>query len=419
MHQVSDPQLDQKLADLARRRPIAAYVGFDPTADSLHVGHFLGIFGLMYAQRNGIRPIAIVGGATGLIGDPSGKTVERQLLTKETVARNVEGLRAVISKFLDFNHPTAPAKIVNNLDWFEKMSAIDFLRDVGRNFRLGSMLAKESVKTRMAANDEGMSYTEFSYQLLQGYDFYRLYKDHDCVLQLGGSDQWGNITAGIDLIRKMEGESGHAFGITWPLMTTSSGQKFGKSEGNAVWLTAEKTKPFDYYQFWLRTEDADVARYLRLFTFLPLEEIDAIVAEHTQAPERRVAQKRLAEEQTKLVHGAEAAAQAISASQTLYGGADRLDDAAVAALAAQGVPTTTIARSKLDAGWPVLDALVETGLTRSKGDARRLIAQGGLYVNNETLADPNARLGPQHLATATAIVLRGGKKNYRLVRVDA
>jgi tyrosyl-tRNA synthetase len=186
-----------------------------------------------------------------------------------------------------------------------------------------------------------------------------------------------------------------------------------------VWLTAEKTKPFDYYQFWLRTEDADVARYLRLFTFLPLEEIDAIVAEHTQAPERRVAQKRLAEEQTKLVHGAEAAAQAISASQTLYGGADRLDDAAVAALAAQGVPTTTIARSKLDAGWPVLDALVETGLTRSKGDARRLIAQGGLYVNNETLADPNARLGPQHLATATAIVLRGGKKNYRLVRVDA
>lgn len=419
--QASDPDLDAKLARLNAQRPISAYVGFDPTADSLHVGNFVAILGLMYAQRNGIRPIAVVGGATGLIGDPSGKSSERQLQTKETVARNAEGIRKVLARFLRFDDPQAPASIVSNLDWFGPMSAIDFLRDVGKHFRVGSMLAKDSVRSRMEASDEGMSYTEFSYQLLQGYDFYRLFKDHNCVLQLGGSDQWGNITAGTDLIRKLEGEGGNAFAVTMPLVTTASGAKFGKSEGNAVWLTADRTSPFDFYQFWLRTEDLDVARYLRMFTFLPLEEIEAIYHQHQQAPELRLAQKKLAEEMTRLVHGPEAMQQAIAASATLYGGAaasQQLDASAIEALAAQGVPTTAIERPTLDAGWSVIDAAVASGLAKTKSDARRLIAQNGLYVNNNVVEDVNAKLTESDLIAGVAIVFRSGKKNYRLIRVN-
>jgi tyrosyl-tRNA synthetase len=417
VHQTSEPALDARLAQLAARGPISCYAGFDPTADSLHVGNFVPILALMHAQRNGIPPIAVVGGATGMIGDPSGKAAERNLLTKEQVAQNSDGIRRVLEKFLDFNHPTAPAKLVSNLDWFGSITAIDFLRDIGKHFRVGSMLAKESVRSRMEASDEGMSYTEFSYQLLQGYDFYRLYKDHNCVLQLGGSDQWGNITAGTDLIRKLEGESGHAFALTMPLITTSSGAKFGKSEGNAVWLTADRTPPFDFYQFWLRTEDADVERYLKIFTFLPVAEVDAIVAEHQRAPEKRVAQKRLAEEMTTLVHGADAARLAVSASQTLYGAPlTEFTEETIDALAAE-VPTTSLSRAKIEAGWPILDAVVETGLAKSKGEARRLVAQGGLYLNNKQVSDVNTKLDATSLATPTAIVLRSGKKTYRLIKL--
>lgn len=420
VQQVSDPAIDQRLAELGARRPIAAYAGFDPTASSLHVGNFVAIIGLMYAQRNGIRPIAIVGGATGLIGDPSGKTAERVLQTKETVAENVRGIRGVLERFLRFDDAKAPAQIVNNLDWFGTMSAIDFLRDVGKHFRIGSMLAKDSVRSRMEASDEGMSYTEFSYQLLQGFDFYRLYKDHNCVLQLGGSDQWGNITAGIDIIRKLEGEGGSALGLTMPLITTSSGAKFGKSEGNAVWLTAERTKPFDFYQFWLRTEDADVGRYLKYFTFLGLDEIEALVVEHGKCPEKRVAQKKLAEEMTRLVHGEVAVEQAVTASGTLYGGGgvDQLDAAAVDALASQGVPTVGVSRGRLEGGYLVVEAAVDVGLVKSKGEARRLIAQHGLSVNNVVVTDANLALTSAHLIADTAIVLRAGKKNYRLIRVS-
>jgi len=419
-HQVSDPTLDARLAELAAKGPVAAYVGFDPTADSLHVGNFVAILGLVYAQRAGIRPIALVGGATGLIGDPSGKSAERQLQSKDVIAANARGIQRVLERFLDFNHPTAPAQIVNNLDWMGPMSAIDFLRDVGKHFRIGSMLAKDSVRARMDASAEGMSYTEFSYQLLQGYDFYRLYKDHRCVLQLGGSDQWGNITAGTDLIRKLEGEGGHAFALTMPLITDARGEKVGKTQGKAVWLTEDRTPAFDFYQYWLRTEDADVVRYLKFFTFLPVPAIDALAAEHQRDPGQRVAQKRLAHELTALVHGADAADKAVAASAKLYaaGGLDHLDDAAIDALAAQGAPTITIDRARLDAGWPVIDAVVETGLAKSKGDARRLIEQGGLYVNNHPFTDLKAPLTPAHLATATAMVFRGGKKNYRLVRVQ-
>lgn len=417
--QASVPDLDERLSKIAAQRPIAAYAGFDPTADSLHVGHFMGILGLIYAQRNGIRPIAIVGGATGLIGDPSGKTSERPLLTKDDVAKNVEGIKAVLSKFLDFNHPTAPAMIVNNLDWFGPMSVVDFLRDVGRAFRLGSMLSKESVKLRMESSDEGMSYTEFSYQLLQGYDFYRLYKDRGVILQLGGSDQWGNITAGIDVIRKMEGESGNAFALTWPLLLDSAGKKMGKSEGNPVWLSPEKTSPFDFYQYWVReVQDADVERFLKNITFVPLEEVAAIVAEHKKAPEKRTAQRRLAEEITRIVHGDEATKQAIAASQMMYGSAvAELDAAAIEALVSQGVHTITVEREKLAAGYLVIDACVDSGLAKSKSEARRLMQQGGVYVNNAAVSDPAAVLKGDALVAGIAVVLRSGKKNYRLVKV--
>jgi tyrosyl-tRNA synthetase len=276
------------------------------------------------------------------------------------------------------------------------------------------------VKLRMEGSDEGMSYTEFSYQLLQGYDFYRLYKDHGVVLQLGGSDQWGNITAGIDVIRKLEGESGHAFALTWPLLLDSAGKKMGKSEGNPVWLSAEKTSPFDFYQYWVRNvEDADAERFLKNITFLPLEEIAQIVAEHAKAPEKRTAQRRLAEEITRIVHGEAATKQAIAASNTLYGGGgvESLDAAAVEALAAQGVPTTEVARSRFDSGMAVIDAVVETGLAKSKSDARRLMQQGGLSVNNTPVADHNAKFTAEHLIANSAIVLRAGKKNYRLLRI--
>jgi tyrosyl-tRNA synthetase len=418
VHQTSDPELDTRLAELAARGPISCYAGFDPTADSLHVGHYMGILGLIYAQRNGIQPVAVVGGATGMIGDPSGRSSERQLLSKEDIARNVEGLKEVLSKFLDFNHPTVPAILVNNLDWFGPMSVVDFLRDIGRSFRLGSMLAKESVKVRMESSEEGMSYTEFSYQLLQGYDFYRLYKDQNVVLQLGGSDQWGNITAGTDLIRRLEGESGHAFGLTWPLMVDSSGKKLGKSEGNSVWLSAYKTSPFDFYQYWVRDiQDADVERFLKSLTFLPLEEIAKVVVEHRAAPEKRIAQKRLAAEMTTLVHGAEATRQAIAASERLYGTPVReFTEETISALAAE-VPTITIDRAKLEAGWAIVDAVVETGLAKSKGEARRLIAQGGMYVNNKQVSDANTKLDASSLATSSALVLRSGKKTYRLVKI--
>ncbi len=417
-HQASDLDLDRKLGELAARRPIAAYAGFDPTADSLHVGNFVAILSLMYAQRHGIRPIAIVGGATGMIGDPSGKSTERELLTKTTVQGFASGIRRVLEKFLDFEHPTASAIIVNNIDWFDSMSAIDFLRDVGKHFRVGNMLAKDSVRSRMEAGDEGMSYTEFSYQLLQGYDFYKLYKEHGCILQMGGSDQWGNIMAGVDLVRKIEGESGNVFGLTMPIITDSSGKKFGKSEGNAVWLTADRTKPFDFYQFWLRTDDADAGRFLKLFTFLPLPEIEVVMREHAQSPEKRVAQKKLAIEMTTLVHGAEVAAQALSASETLYGSSvEQLSAATVDALAAQGVASTTVSATQLQGGFGLLDAAVASGLAKSKGEARRLVAQGGLYINNVVAADPNALLKTSDLIGGKAIVLRGGKKNYRLLRV--
>ena len=415
LKQVTDNDLDAKLAALADAGPIACYAGFDPTADCLHVGNYVPIRGLMSAQRHGIQPIAVVGGATGLVGDPSGKDAERQFLTMDKVAANTKGIRSVLERFLDFDHPTAPATIVNNLDWFGPMLAIDFLRNIGKHFRVGPMLGKESVRARMSASDEGISFTEFSYQLLQGYDFYRLYKDHRCVLQIGGSDQWGNITAGIDLTRKLEGEASNVFGLTMPFISSSSGVPFSKSKGNAPWLSADRTDPYSFYQFWLRVEDADAGRYLRLFTFVPLEEIEQLEQSH----ETRACQKRLAQEMTRLTHGHGSLQGAEAAADIMFGGVihQGIDDDTLAQVFDQ-VPTVKVQRGQLTAGWPAIDAAVHAGVAKSKGDARRLITQGGFYINNIARTDLDQPLTLDDLVTPTAIVLRGGKKNYRLVRVE-
>ncbi len=414
LHQVTDPALDEKLTALVRAGRVCAYAGFDPTAESLHIGNFLAITALMHAQRQGIAPIAVVGGATGLVGDPSGKDSERQLQTRETVAEHAEGIGRVLERFLDFDDPAAPARIVSNLDWFGPMSAIDFLRDVGKHFRVGTMLGKDFVRSRLADGAEGLSYTEFSYQLLQGYDFYKLYKQHRCVLQVGGSDQWGNITAGIELIRKLEGEAGQAFGMSYPLITTAGGKKFGKSEGNAIWLTAEHTSVYDFYQFWLRAEDADAGKYLRMFTFLPLEEIDDLERQGGT----RVCQQRLADEVTRVVHGDAALGQAKAAAEIMYGGVIEkgIDEATLAAVFDQ-VPSIDVPRDRLASGWSAVEAAVEAGLVRSKSEARRLISQGGFYVNNRQVRDVDATIGAADLVTPGSIVLRAGKKNYRVVRV--
>ena len=415
LNQVTDNDLDARLTALADAGPIACYAGFDPTADSLHVGNYVPIRGLMSAQRHGIQPIAVVGGATGLVGDPSGKDAERLFLTKDQVAENARGIRSVLERFLDFEHPTAPAKIVNNLDWFGQMSAIDFLRDVGKNFRVGPMLGKEAVRARMDASDEGISFTEFSYQLLQGYDFYRLYKDHRCLLQIGGSDQWGNITAGIELIRKLEGDASNVFGLTLPFITSSSGAPFSKSEGNAPWLSADRTSAYGFYQFWLRVQDADAGRYLRLFTFVSLDEIEQL----EQSDQTRACQMRLAREMTALAHGPDALQSAEAAAGIMFGAAiDKgMDDDTLTQVFDQ-VPTVKVQRDQLTAGWPAVDAAVHAGLAKSKGEARRLIAQGGFYVNNVARRDLDQPLTLDDLVTPTAVVLRSGKKHYRLLRVE-
>ena len=391
----------------------AIYVGFDPTADSLHVGHMLPIMGLAMLQRAGHIPIALVGGATGMVGDPSGRSTERNLLTADQVRHNSACIKVQLEKFMDFSCSNA-AVMVNNADWTEKLTAIEWLRDVGKHFSVNYMLAKESVKRRIEDRESGVSYTEFSYMILQSYDFLQLYRRYGCRLQAGGSDQWGNITAGIDLIRRVEGAE--AFGVTFPLVTTSSGEKFGKSAGNAIWLDPARTSPYRFYQYWLQTEDADVAKFLGFFSFLPWEEIQAIVAEHAAAPERRLGQKRLAEEVTRLVHGEAELQRAMNASKALFGGSlaglERRDLEDIFA----DVPSSTLPASDLAVGVTLMDLLVKSGMCQSNGEARRLVQGGGVYINNERAGDPAAPIGPDALLAGFAVVLRSGKKNYRLVR---
>lgn len=406
---------NEEVAKLLDTPGNAIYAGFDPTADSLHVGHMLPIMALAMLQRAGHIPIALVGGATGMVGDPSGRSSERNLLTSDEVARNSMAIKGQLEHFLDFSGSNA-AIMVNNADWTEKLSAIEWLRDVGKHFSVNYMLAKESVKRRIEDRESGVSYTEFSYMILQAYDFLQLFRRHGCRLQVGGSDQWGNITAGIDLIHKVA--AADAFGMTFPLVTTSTGEKFGKSAGNAVWLDPARTSPYRFYQYWLQTEDSDVARFLGYFSFLPWEEIEAIAAEHAAEPERRIGQRRLAEEVTRLVHGEAELQRAINASKALFGGSLADMDARDLNDIFAEVPSTTLPADAIAAGIGVGDLLVKSGMCTSFGEAKRLIAGGGFYINNERIGDATLTITTSSLLAGTVLVLRSGKKNYRLVRFE-
>jgi tyrosyl-tRNA synthetase len=409
---------DKHLAAWLLEKPRTVYIGFDPTADSLHVGSLLPVMMLRRFQRAGHRPIALVGGATGMIGDPSGKSAERNLLSVEVLRANVEGMGRQLTHFLDFGAGPNSALLVNNFDWMGKFSYLEFLRDVGKHFPVNVMLGKDSVKSRLERTDSGLSYTEFSYMLLQAYDFVHLHDAFGCELQAGGSDQWGNITAGIDLARRMRSAQLH--GLTCPLLTKSDGTKMGKTESGALWLDPTKTSPYQFYQYWINLADADVGKCLRFLTDLERDEIEAIEAQHAAAPEKREAQKRMAAELTRLVHGEAGLDSAIRATSVLFGAEIvELDDAELTEIFAD-VPSSALSRARLSGeGLPVVDALVESGLAKSKGEARRTLAQGGAYLNNRRIENPELRLGLDALASETVLVLRAGKKNYALLRFKA
>jgi tyrosyl-tRNA synthetase len=401
-------------AHIAANR-ISAYIGFDPTASSLHVGSFLQIMLLVRLQRSGHTPIAIVGGGTGLIGDPSGRSTERQLLTKEMTDANLQGIRKQLEPFLDFSAVSNAAKIINNADWLVPIPMVDFMRDVGKHFTVNYMLAKDSVDRRIGSED-GISFTEFSYMLLQAYDYLMLAQRHNCSLQMGGSDQWGNIIAGIDLIRKVTGKHAHALVV--PLITNASGAKFGKSEGGPIWLEPNRTSPYKHYQFWLNTSDADVIKYLKYFTLLARDEIAELELRLLQAPESRDAQRKLAEECTRMVHGESALAAAVQASRALFGEhVTQLPASDIADIFAD-VPSKTIARDRLSSGLAVLDLMVEAGVAPSKSEARRLIENGGFYLNNIRVTDVRQQVGLGNAIDGRFIVLRKGAKGYVLLSVD-
>jgi tyrosyl-tRNA synthetase len=418
------------LRDLLAEEKVTAYIGFDPTAASLHVGSLLPIMGLARLQRFGHSPIAIAGGGTGLIGDPSGKTQERLLLTREKVEENVVGIKEQLARFLDFDAKTNPARIVNNADWLTTISLMDFLRDVGKHFTINAMIAKESVKRRLEQAD-GISFTEFSYMLLQAYDYLVLYDRYGCRLQMGGSDQWGNIVAGADLIRRLRGEREAlpggpnaekakplAHALVFPLVTSSSGVKFGKTEAGAVWLSAELTSPFRFYQFWLNVDDRDVIHYLKSFTWMGQEEIAALEETLRTAPQEREAQRKLAGEVTRAVHGETAVDKAVRASRILFGEsmAD-LEPRDVAEIFAD-VPSSEVDRERLvPDGLPLVDLLVSSGLANSKSEARRAIQGGGIYLNNQREADEKRRIEARDAIGGELLVLRKGRKDYHLMRV--
>lgn len=393
--------------------PVTLYCGFDPTAPSLHLGNLLQILTIRRFQLAGHRPIGLVGGATGLIGDPSGKSAERVLNSEDVVAGWVERIRGQVSKFLEFDEGPTGALVVSNLDWTGPMSVIEFLRDIGKHFPVNKMLARETVKARLEST--GISYTEFSYVLLQSMDFLELYRRYGCTLQTGGSDQWGNLTAGVDLIRRTEGASVHA--LTTPLLTKADGSKFGKTAGgDTYWLDPELTTPYAFYQFWINADDRDVERYLKSFSFKPREEIEALVKETAERPAARAAQRALAEELTTLVHGADETAKAVAASRALFGqGAlEELDERTLASALAE-VPRAAVAPGELP---PVVDLLAATGLCASKSEARRAIAQGGAYLNNVKVTSEDAVPSSEDLLHGRFLVLRRGKRNLGGVEVS-
>lgn len=389
------------------------YVGFDPTASSLHVGSLLPLMMLRRFQKAGHRPIALVGGATGMIGDPSGKSEERNLLSADALAANVAGVEAQLRRFLDFEAKDNAARLVNNFDWMRTFSYLDFLRDVGKNFPVNVMLAKESVKNRID-REAGISYTEFSYMLLQAYDFVHMSDTMGCELQVGGSDQWGNITAGIDLARRMRGRQ--LYGFTCPLLTTADGAKMGKTEKGAIWLAADRTSPYAFYQYWINVADADVSRCLRFLSEVPREEIEALDAARATDPAKGDSQRRLAESLTELTHGAAGLASARRASEIFFGASIQdLDDSQLGEIFAD-VPSQELPRAQLEAGLSLIDAVVASGLSKSKGEVRRKVEEGGVYVNNVRSGDVNRKLTPADLASKSMLVLRLGRKNYALLR---
>lgn len=412
VHQTTD---DAGLPAWLQREPRTLYVGFDPTADSLHAGSMLPLLLLRRFQKAGHRPLALVGGATGMIGDPSGKSEERKLLDVDQLRANVEGQRRQIERVLDFS-PGLPnaARLVNNFDWMSRFGVIDFLRDIGKNFPVNVMLGKDSVRSRLQREDAGMSYTEFSYMLLQAYDFVHLHREFGCELQAGGSDQWGNITAGIDLARRMDAVQ--LYGMTCPLLLKSDGSKMGKTESGAVWLAPERTSPYQFYQYWINVDDADAGRCLRMLTELAREEIESLDAARAAEPQARASQRRLAEELTRLVHGDGGLAAARRATEIFFGAEiAQLDDRQLGEIFAD-VPSKELPRARLAEGMPLVDALCEAGLAASKSEARRTITAGGAYVNNRRVDELEARLTAQDLASETVMVLRTGKKKYALLR---
>ena len=398
----------------------SAYLGIDPTADSLHIGHLVGVMMLRHLQRSGHRPIALIGGATGMIGDPSMKSQERVLIDEDTLRHNQECIKAQLAKFLDFDSDAPNAAVlVNNYDWMKGYGFLNFIRDIGKHITVNYMMAKDSVKKRLAANaDHGMSFTEFSYQLLQGYDFLHLYREYGCRLQLGGSDQWGNITTGTELIRRVEG--GEAYALTCPLITKADGGKFGKTESGNVWLDPKRTSPYKFYQFWLNVSDADAEKYIKIFTSLTREEIEGLVNEQAADPSQRPLQKRLAKELTTMVHSAADYEAAVEASQILFSNKaqdilHRIDEDTLLSVF-EGVPQFEVSKDVIEAGIPAIELLAgATSVFASKGEMRKLTQGGGVSVNKEKLSDANAMITTEHLLNGKYILAQRGKKNYYLI----
>ncbi|MCG8423952.1 MAG: tyrosine--tRNA ligase [Proteobacteria bacterium] len=404
----------EELSALSAGQSITLYAGYDPTSSSLHVGNLVPTIILSRMQKAGHRPIAVLGGATGMIGDPSGKSDERQLLDSDTLEANCAGIRKQLERFFDFE---AGALMVNNADWFTPLRYIEFLRDIGKLLTINYMIAKDSVRSRLEDREQGISYTEFSYMLLQAYDFVHLAETHGCRLQVGGSDQWGNITAGVELQRKLGRTP--IYGLVGPLLLDASGEKMGKTaSGMRIWLDPDQTSPYAFYQYWLNRTDDEVERFLKIFSPKPLDEIANITKSHREAPHERIGQRTLAEEMTLWVHGKEATRGAIAASEVMFGGSlEHLKDADLKPLLAD-IPSSSISRDTLSAGIELIDLLTQTNLAKSKGNARRLVKSGGVYVNNLRIADPNATLTTADLGTESMIILRAGKKKYHLISVS-
>ncbi|HTO35818.1 MAG TPA: tyrosine--tRNA ligase [Flavobacterium sp.] len=421
VHNIIDGTEEQLL-----KESTTAYIGFDPTSDSLHIGSLVPIILLVHLKNFGHKPIALVGGATGMIGDPSGKSDERNLLTEEILEKNVAGIKRVLSRFLDFNSKEENTPVlVNNYDWMKDFSFIDFARDVGKRITVNYMMAKDSVKKRFSGDGPGMSFTEFTYQLIQGYDFYYLHKNYNCLLQMGGSDQWGNITTGTELVRRMNDNSetseSKAYALTCPLITKADGSKFGKSEGGNIWLDSDKTSVYKFYQYWINTSDADAERYIKIFTFLDKETIDALIAEHQQAPHLRLLQKRLAEEITTFVHSAEELQKAVDASNILFGNSTSEDlkklDSKTFLEVFEGVPQAEISKSDIAEGLNIVDILAgKTSFLPSNGEARRALKENSISVNREKVTEDYTVTG-NDLINGQFILLQRGKKNYFVVEV--